>query len=95
MARPDRERGDGPASRQHRATTAEEPPPPQPGLVVFRVAAARLIAALHRRASRQVRDGEPGGPLHYTDAEITDGWAGDRAGALEWLHRRAAGEDTR
>ena len=29
-------------------------------------------------------------PLHYTDAEVTEGWAGDDAGALPWLHQRTA-----
>jgi len=32
-------------------------------------------------------------PLHYTEAEVIDGWAGPRGGAREWLHRRAARRD--
>ena len=32
-----------------------------------------------------------GNPLHYSDAEVLDGWPGDdQADALDWLARRAA-----
>ncbi len=31
-------------------------------------------------------------PLHYTDAEVIEGWPGDLADALDWLRRRAEGE---
>jgi hypothetical protein len=36
--------------------------------------------------------GAPGdpGPLHYTDAEVAEGWAGPGR-ALPWLHHRTAG----
>ena len=35
-------------------------------------------------------------PLHYTDAEVIEGWPGDDpAAALDWVHRRSAGEDGR
>ena len=33
---------------------------------------------------------DSGNPLHYSDAEVIDGWAGDDSGALPWLHQRTA-----
>lgn len=30
--------------------------------------------------------------LHYSDAEVREGWPGDEQDALDWLHRRSAGE---
>jgi hypothetical protein len=90
-----RRRSGGPAdppSLHLTPVTAERREPPlsvteggdDRGLERFGVLGARLIAALHRRASRR------GDPLRYTEAEVIEGWAGPPGEAREWLHRRAS-----
>ena len=39
---------------------------------------------------------EADSPLHYADAEVIECWPGDDpAAALDWVHRRSAGEGDR
>ena len=48
------------------------------------------------RCTALAQSAEADHPLHYTDAEVTEGWPGDDpAAALEWVHRRSAREADR
>jgi hypothetical protein len=38
-------------------------------------------------------EAEEDNPLHYSDEEAIESWAGDVANLWEWLHLRAAGQD--
>ena len=47
------------------------------------------------RCTALAKAAERDDPLHYTDAEVIEDWPGDLAAALDWLHRRSAGEGNR
>lgn len=67
---------------------------PAPSLICWRCGVAyenttpELLARCTRLAKRAERDDV----LHYTDAEVIEGWHGN-SDPLPWLHRRTAGED--
>lgn len=56
--------------------------------VPFALTTSEVLA----RCTALAHAAEPDSPVHYTDAEVIEGWPGDLAAALDWLHRRSAGE---